>query len=358
MTIKYVNFWADNNRIFDEILSYLFKPYGMDTSKICMVSCFGPTSNILKLSEDHINIFYTGENNVDRFQKFNDDLIAPHVDIILNFFDATTKSVRFPIWMIYWKFWKDGLFSVNKQGPRKLAATCVASHDTHNTRLPLIQDVLSKGIPVITTLKFNGSVAGLSQIKIGPSAEDKKLFIQEYMFNICPENTLRDGYVTEKIFQAIEAGCLPIYQGCRFLELNILNHHRILSKPPEGNTAALELINIFNRNPWAEDAIYYVYLYYIRLLCKVKAIYESKFNHGKSIKYNVPEEQVMMYACRSSDQITNMLKTHWKQHATLFDPFPVFQVTEKDTTEVYDVCECYERGWLATNTIKFIPPDV
>ena len=49
------------------------------------------------------------------------------------------------------------------------------------------------------------------------------------MFNICPENTNVDGYVTEKLFQAFAAGCIPIYNGGgNFLEPGIINPKAII----------------------------------------------------------------------------------------------------------------------------------
>ena len=42
---------------------------------------------------------------------------------------------------------------------------------------------------------------------------DKLLYLQQYKFNICPENSKSEGYVTEKIFQSLFSGCIPIYSG-------------------------------------------------------------------------------------------------------------------------------------------------
>lgn len=38
----------------------------------------------------------------------------------------------------------------------------------------------------------------------------KKAVLQNYAFNLCPENGLHPGYITEKIPEAFAAGCLPI----------------------------------------------------------------------------------------------------------------------------------------------------
>lgn len=37
--------------------------------------------------------------------------------------------------------------------------------------------------------------------------------MKQFKFNICPENSRANGYITEKIFEAIISGCIPIYYG-------------------------------------------------------------------------------------------------------------------------------------------------
>jgi hypothetical protein len=58
--------------------------------------------------------------------------------------------------------------------------------------------------------------------------DDKLSFLRHYRFNLCPENSNYPGYCTEKIFEAITSGCIPIYWGSdNNPEPNILNHDAI-----------------------------------------------------------------------------------------------------------------------------------
>ena len=55
-------------------------------------------------------------------------------------------------------------------------------------------------------------------IKTGPISLDpyhgcKIDLMSKYRYNICFENTLHPGYVTEKLLEAKVAGCIPIYYG-------------------------------------------------------------------------------------------------------------------------------------------------
>jgi hypothetical protein len=43
--------------------------------------------------------------------------------------------------------------------------------------------------------------------------DDKMKLLQNYKFSICFENTIFGGYVTEKIFDSMFAGCIPVYFG-------------------------------------------------------------------------------------------------------------------------------------------------
>lgn len=62
--------------------------------------------------------------------------------------------------------------------------------------------------------------------------DDKLAYLQQFTYNICPENTYHPGYVTEKIFEAYEAGCIPVYWGGIESELDIFNPEAFLYFDP------------------------------------------------------------------------------------------------------------------------------
>jgi hypothetical protein len=53
---------------------------------------------------------------------------------------------------------------------------------------------------------------------VGGGVRDKLAFIRDYKFTIAFENTAQPGYVTEKLFEPMLAGSLPIYWGDRLVE--------------------------------------------------------------------------------------------------------------------------------------------
>ena len=82
---------------------------------------------------------------------------------------------------------------------------------------------------------------------------DNKIdFLREYKFNICPENTNTDGYVTEKIFESIDGGCIPIYWGeYNRPEPEVLNKDAILfwDKDPVIQQKLLSDVTLLHNSP-------------------------------------------------------------------------------------------------------------
>lgn len=78
--------------------------------------------------------------------------------------------------------------------------------------------------------------------------DDKLEYLKHYRFNLTPENSNYKGYVTEKLFEAIHAGCIPIYHGSdNKPEPDILNQNAIIFiEMGKENTDALKLISELN----------------------------------------------------------------------------------------------------------------
>lgn len=58
--------------------------------------------------------------------------------------------------------------------------------------------------------------------------DSKYEYLKQFKFNICPENCIEDGYVTEKLFDAFKSGCIPIWSGYKNLEGDIVNKNAVL----------------------------------------------------------------------------------------------------------------------------------
>ena len=113
---------------------------------------------------------------------------------------------------------------------------------------------------------------------------DKIAYLRQFRFNLCPENTNNKGYVTEKIFEAIKAGCVPIYWGNEgYPEPDILNPKAIVYLDKEHPAEGLALLKKLYEDPkaYAEfvaqprflpNAADNIYAYYERLENKIREI--------------------------------------------------------------------------------------
>ncbi len=91
--------------------------------------------------------------------------------------------------------------------------------------------------------------------------DNKKAYLRQFLFNICAENASVKGYVTEKIFDALEAGTIPIYWGDPNPEPAILNPQRIVfwdeSKVENVLSFIKELyVNIEKREQFLQEPIF------------------------------------------------------------------------------------------------------
>jgi hypothetical protein len=132
---------------------------------------------------------------------------------------ASVKSIHFPIWLwssfitgVKWLPDNNPVVRLNKGWSTRsqiktpeFLASCVASHDRNNTRTPIIQEFQKYG-----QVACPGKLIS-NYPPIGKGYDTKIEFISRGRFNICSENSAGPGYFTEKIYNALEAGCMPVY---------------------------------------------------------------------------------------------------------------------------------------------------
>lgn len=80
--------------------------------------------------------------------------------------------------------------------------------------------------------------------------DDKLAYLTHYRFNLTPENSNYEGYVTEKLFEAIASGCIPIYHGSNNRpEPEVLNQDAIVFvEMGQENAEAMQQVAELNAN--------------------------------------------------------------------------------------------------------------
>jgi hypothetical protein len=220
----------------------------------------------LLLDNSDVRVFFSGEN-VQRFRRRYRNYALPtgKIDLAMGFdYLSDTRYLRFPLWILYSFNPESNYEDIKKRcdelrypnssnESRSRFATLVARGDLGGIRESIFRN-LSEIAQVDCPSSFMHNDDSLKE----EFGDDKIRYIKQYKFNICPENSDTYGYVTEKLFEAIDAGCIPIYWGSKNCpEPEILNQDAILFWKPKGDNAdVLAQIQSLNETPgrWREFA--------------------------------------------------------------------------------------------------------
>ena len=223
----YKTFWLyrflEHNDLLNKGVTYNF------------ISVFGKVPTIL--NKEHINIFFTAENvHYKAFGKYSDNALS-FADLSLGFdLMDHPRYLRFPLWITY-LFPPEASFETvneivnsykysNGVFDRPIQFSLIASHNYRGKMRKKIVNFIETNFGHVECAgKFMNNT---NKLKV--DYKDNKLaYLKHVVFNVCPENTNTKGYTTEKIFEAIQCGCIPIYWGDESNpEPKILNQDAIL----------------------------------------------------------------------------------------------------------------------------------
>lgn len=252
--IKYYNFWKGEKPKEIWFSRFINSRNLAQKKKIYFFSVLGEKKHI-HLRKNRINIFFSGENMYsDRFMPYRSFCEKQHFDLYIDFTTYANKnSIRFPLWLMF-MFEPEATYNDIKirvgqlrypnLEKRQRFCSLVASHDFNGIRGKMFDALSSVDKVVAAGIFRNNSDELHSTYK-----NNKHNFIKQFKFNICPENSNHPLYVTEKIFQAIDAGCIPIYWGGdNNPEYNILNKDAIMFWNENDNTELIRVIKEINTN--------------------------------------------------------------------------------------------------------------
>ena len=250
--IKYYNFWKGEKPKEIWFSRFINSRNLGHRKKIYFFSVLGDINNI-HLRKGKTNIFFSGENMYsDRFASYRAFCEKQHFDLYIDFtYYVNKNSIRFPLWLMYMfkpevdyndiKTRVEQLRYPKFEG-RQRFCSLVASHDFNGIRGKMF-DTLSSIDKVVSAGIFRNNSDELHSV----FSDNKHDFIKQFKFNICPENSNHHLYVTEKIFQAIDAGCIPVYWGGdNSPECNILNKDAILFWNEDDNTELIKTVKEIN----------------------------------------------------------------------------------------------------------------
>ena len=244
ISIAYINFWEQPH---DEMWFTKFIIENIDEVKIVkytenpdilFASVNGNINNVINLNAK-CKVFFYGEN-LNRYPPYNNDTILQNTfDLIVGFryTNLDKKILRFPLWLMYYDYYNfknnmniityiENKYIENIKKNKTIFASIVARHDREGQRTKLC-NALSKYESIIGLGKIMSPADFRNNTKkIGCSSQDKINYISQGIYNICPENSVYEGYYTEKIFQAFEGGTIPIYWAIDLPEKGLINENK------------------------------------------------------------------------------------------------------------------------------------
>lgn len=265
--VKYINWF--NNFWLEEFIKFNFPNAKLD--KFCFCSVDGKRPKFDK-NDERIKIFYTIENleqivkhdkciidksaNIFRWlayaQRHYSDYMVNDVDVSLCFKNLNHDNyIKFPYWLItlfppdvtYTKI-KETVYTISKsKNYAEKEAICINRHDVFGQRKKICDD-LSELLSITYAGKWRNNTDELWN----KFNNDKYSYMRLFKFNICPENMDAVDYCTEKIFDALRCGCIPIYAGClNNPEPEIINKDFVIFWDLDGdNTEQLKLVKRLN----------------------------------------------------------------------------------------------------------------
>lgn len=266
------------------------------TPKIEFFSVFGDASDVQK-SEAEVKIFYTGEcvsNETKKreYSRYSNHLVD-YCDLSLGFEHLNHNNyIRFPLWMLYYFKLTDNIDTVNNRIKKfnnnfynkKEFCALIARHDISGIRTKIFNDISS-----INRVNCPGKFLHNDDSLIQIYQDNKTKYLRNFKFNICPENTQSDGYVTEKIFQALDAGCIPIYNGWNNdPEKDIINPKSFIWWDEQNSSEAIDIIKFLSSNesaykqfrkenkPFVSTAPEKIYSMLVNINNRLKEIVEHK----------------------------------------------------------------------------------
>lgn len=233
--IKFTDFWEG----FEIEKFYLYKvlkeKYEVtisDKPDYLIFSCYGNEH----LKYNCIKIYYTGENLTPDFNLCD-------YAIGFDYLTYEDRYIRYPLYLMYETyldtFKKIINRKLNKVKYNKKFCNMVVSNKNFDLRNDFYKE-LSKYKKIDSGGKYLNN--------IGYRVKDKLQFQKKYKFSLAFENSSKNGYLTEKIFDAFAADTIPIYYGDPTVTELINPNTFILVKSKEDFKKAIKLIEKIDQN--------------------------------------------------------------------------------------------------------------
>lgn len=209
--MRVVDWWTPDtaeNFYSNHFVIFLQEQYEVVYSDTPDFILYGPFGN-RHLEYDCVRIFYTGEN-------IRPDYNIADYAISFDYAVFEDRSLRVPFFPFYCDQDVRPSFVCKELSPAFLNRSYLLNQKTKfcgfvasNHRSTKMRDSFFNFLSKYKKVDSGGRWKN----NIGAPVENKTEWLQSYKFNLCFENSSYPGYLTEKLFDAFAAGCVPIYWG-------------------------------------------------------------------------------------------------------------------------------------------------
>ncbi len=212
-----------------------------------VVNFFGPlrTPFLIKRKFEGKKVFFTAEDvehTGTQLWFYYGDYCLNYVNLAMGFGEQKSeKYLRFPYWILTTFSPEDDENRIRNR-IRRINETryaksneCVLinKHDPAGTR-----ELVYNGVKDILDVKLAGKWKNNTRELWDEYDNDKERYMRTFKFNICAENDNTKYYVTEKIFDAFIADCIPLYYGAlNDPEPGLINREAVIFWNKEGSNA-------------------------------------------------------------------------------------------------------------------------
>jgi len=234
--IIFLNWWKEDDAHRDWLRRFIQSRGLLKNKSVTICSLFGPRS-VPGWAQTDVRIFFSGENlHLPRCAHYADYMLSGPNPFDLGLgFDCFEDEhyLRFPLWLTYMfppestnddiiRICNSLRYPIGNSGNKY--CSLVSRWDPNGVR-GRMYEALSQYGHISCPSDFLHNDDDLKQ----HFNDNKSSYLRQFRYNICPENSNAIGYTTEKIFECINAGCIPVYYG-NFgnPEPGILNHEAIL----------------------------------------------------------------------------------------------------------------------------------
>lgn len=256
LRVSCTNFWEGFN-LADSLIFYLISKAAENSGLTCIAvdkdepvdimlfSCFGTIAHD-DTQRAILNIIYLGENVRPEYTTFD-------YSISSDAFEYCGKNIYLPVWLDY-------IFSSRNEKSTKINAetalndlyvNCLSKSQKWESRSDRIVLVANNMTPLrkslVSYLKASGIKINIYGSHFNPIADKVELY-GKHKFVLCPENSLFNGYSTEKFLEPALCNCYLIHWGFMDKEIASSLSARLISINSEKQVVD-QILNLTHKSP-------------------------------------------------------------------------------------------------------------